>query len=350
MKKLLLIYFVATSYVSGLHAQSLSTFLETDSYGCYGLTISEDYLYVASSFNGKLFRKVVGATGNNYETFDIGGSGYRGICKAGNFIYIAKPANGSPGIYRYNLNGENSLESFVSLNHTCGLASRNSELYVSAANKIYMIDLNSSTPSLIQVADNVSGTSGFNGSTMGLKIYDDFLFVSDANGISKINLNTGNYEAEVVTNYTGSSFAKGSDNIFYLTNDNSVFELNSEAQTYSLLVTIDNFIGTYDIVFNDNSLFVTTLEGDYNKVAQIDLVSLSVQTSNIDKTLLFPNPANEYLNLTGFDLPSNITIITPNGQIVKSIKTENGKVDISDLETGVYFIRSENVYKKFIKK
>jgi hypothetical protein len=351
MKKQLLICFISVFCLTTLNAQTVSTFIETDSNGCSGLTIDEDFLYVVSSFSGNVFRKSLTSANSDYETFNIGASGYQGICKIGDFVYVSKPSNGAYGIYRFNPDAETiNLESFISLNSVFGLAKRNSELYFSSQDKIYKVDLNTSSPSSVEIAANIAGTSGFSGSTMGLKIYDDFLYFSDANGISRINLNSGNYELETITTYTGESFAKAGENTFYLTNDSAVYELNIQTQTYSLLVEIENFIGTYDIVFANNSLFVTTLEGDFNKVARIDLETLNTNSLVKEKDLLFPNPATGYITLSGFDPFENVTIVATNGQVIKSVKTENGTIDVSDLAAGVYFVKSKNVYRRFIKQ
>lgn len=191
MKKLLLALIIF--YFTSAEAQSVSTFMETSSYGCSRLTIDENFLYVVSSFSGKVHRKVLTSNDNTFETFNIGGSGYNSICKVGNFVYVSKPYNGSPGIYRFNPDaGSITLQSFLNLPDVFGLANRNSDLYFSASNKIYKVNISSSSPSFIQIADNISGSAGIAG-TIGLKVYWDYLYLSESTGISKINLISGNY-------------------------------------------------------------------------------------------------------------------------------------------------------------
>jgi hypothetical protein len=351
MKKLLLLCLLAAPHLISVHAQTASTFIETTSNGCSGLALDDDFLYVVSSFDGKVFRKNITSTTADYESFTTGASGYQGICKVGNFVYVSKPFNGVYGIYRFNPDATTvNFESFMSLNSVFGLAHRNSELYLSGSDKIYKIDVSASAPALVQIADNIAGTSGFNGSTMGLKVYDGFLYVSESTGISKINLDSGNYEKESITTYTGSSFAKGGDTTFYLTSNNGVYELDTATQTYSLLLEIEDFIGTFDIVFANNSLFVTTQEGDFNKVARIDLETLGTVKAEVQKALIFPNPATDFINVQGLGFAEDVSIINQRGQIVKSVKIGKNKIDISDLQAGIYFVKSNNVYSKFIKE
>lgn len=357
MKKKLFFYVIALSCISILKAQTISTFIETDEYGLSGLSIDEDFLYVVSAADSA-YRKNL--TTNNLDFFDLAfnGNGYYGysdICKVGNFIYVTKPYNGAYGIYRLNLSDDNPiLENFISVNNAFGLAKRNSELYVSASNKIYKIDLSAVNPSLIEIASDIIPNGSGNG-TIGLKVYDNFLYISQVSGISKIDLDSNNYELENITSFTGWGFAKGNEDTFYLTyNDNlnetgAIYELDISAQTYTLIVTIDGFIQTNDIEYVNNSLFVTTFEGESYKVIQVDLSSLSTNEFNRNDLLIYPNPANELLNLKGFE-SNKITIVNSFGQIIKSFKIENNQIDISDLKSGVYFIKTGNVYSKFIKK
>ena len=350
MKKILL--FLIVFYFTTAEAQIVSTFMETTSNGCYGLDINNNFLYVVSSFNGKVHRKDLNSNDNIFETFNIGGSGYNGVCKVGNFVYVSKPYNGSPGIYRFNPDsGSIILESFINLPNVFGLAHRNSELYFSASNKIYKVNLGSSaTP--IMIADNILGDAGFFNSTIGLKVYGDYLYVSESNGISKINLISGNYEKDSISIFSGNSFALGNNDKIYLTGGQEItgiYELNLQTQTYSLLTQISNFIGTYDIISYNNSLFVTTQEGDYNKVAKIDLSNLSSNDVNQIIPYIFPSLVDDFINLVGINNIESVKIINQNGQ-VKSVKVENAKIDVSDLSAGVYFIKTNDWVKKFIKK
>lgn len=350
MKKILL--YLIVCYFTSTEAQVVSTFMETTSFACSGLCTSNNFLYVVAS-NGKVHRKDMDTSGNLFETFDIGGSGYSGICKVGNFVYVSKWANGSPGIYRFNPDsGSINLESFISLPSVFGMASKDSELYFSATNKIYKVNLNSTPITPIIIANNILGTEGFNSSTIGLKVYGNYLYLSESTGISKINLISGNYEKELVTSFTGKSFALGNNNKIYTTGGSdftAVYQLDLQTQTNSILNQITNFIGTLDIVFSNNSLFVTTREGDYNKVAKIDLTNLGINNLNLKTPSIYPSLVDDFITLEGFENIESVKIINQNGQII-SVKVENSKINLSDLSTGIYYIRSNEWIRKFVKK
>ncbi|OQX77860.1 MAG: hypothetical protein B6D61_06540 [Bacteroidetes bacterium 4484_249] len=77
-----------------------------------------------------------------------------------------------------------------------------------------------------------------------------------------------------------------------------------------------------------------------------------------NKIKLFPNPANDYVNIELFSKAniSFIEIINLQGRIVKSQRVANNQntVDVRDLSKGVYLIRMQTgegvVMKKFIKQ
>ena len=350
MKKILLSLLFC--YFTIAKAQVITTFMETNSFGCGALCTSNNFLYVIAS-DGKVYRKDMDTGGNLFETFNIGGSGYSGICKVGNFVYVSKWSNGSPGIYKFNPDSANiNLESFISLPSVFGMAYKDSNLYFSATNKIYKVNLNSTTISPIIIANNILGTQGFNSSTIGLKVYGNYLYLSESNGISKINLISGNYEKELVTNYTGTSFALGNNNKIYTTGGldyTAVYQLDLQTQVNTVLSQITNFIGTLDIVFNNNSLYVTTSEGDFNKVARINLSNLSTYNLNKNELIIYPSLVDDFIILSGIENTKNVKVINQSGQII-SVKVENSKINVSNLSTGIYYIKTDEWVRKFVKK
>lgn len=346
MKKLLLASIIF--YFTSVEAQVASTFMETTTI-CDGLTIDENFLYVISE--GKLYRKVVTSTDNTFESFNIGGSGYSNITKMGNFVYITKPSNGPGGVYRFNPDAIIiTPQSYVAMSSVHGIAHRNSELYFGTTNKIYKVNTAASTPVPVIIANNILGSSTA-GYITGLKVYGDYLYVAEKTGISKINLVSGNYEKEKITAFTGTSFTIADNNKMYLTNELSlsgVYELDLQTNAYTFL-NIPNFIGSFDIVSFNNFLFVTAKEGDYRKVAKIDLSILSVGDIKKTDTHIFPNPADNFVNIVGQDSVESVEIINQNGQI-KSVNVKNNRIDVSDLTSGIYFIKTKDWTEKFIKK
>ena len=71
------LFFILQFFLLNSNAQNVTNFISTDFYGLSGLTIDQNYLYVVSS-NGVVLKKEISSLDStNFETYNIGGSGYR---------------------------------------------------------------------------------------------------------------------------------------------------------------------------------------------------------------------------------------------------------------------------------
>ena len=78
----------------------------------------------------------------------------------------------------------------------------------------------------------------------------------------------------------------------------------------------------------------------------------SAKISEEKSIQLYPNPADNFLHLTGIKQECDLVITDISGRTVKLLKNTNSEtIDISDLTTGLYFLRIENqgLVKKFMK-
>ena len=78
-------------------------------------------------------------------------------------------------------------------------------------------------------------------------------------------------------------------------------------------------------------------------------------TQKIVPGLVYPNPVKDYLNIsTSRESTGNVKITSASGALIRNIKIEKQRVDVSSLPTGVYFISIETekavIVKKFIKE
>jgi hypothetical protein len=76
-----------------------------------------------------------------------------------------------------------------------------------------------------------------------------------------------------------------------------------------------------------------------------------VENSNIK---IYPNPTTDYLTVTGVENAKEINISNVLGEKVMTLTTKDNKIDVSNLNNGVYFINmttNDKVYsQKFIKR
>jgi Secretion system C-terminal sorting domain len=112
--------------------------------------------------------------------------------------------------------------------------------------------------------------------------------------------------------------------------------------------------GNYYIGFHNNTPAATT--ATTNNFIFIDTFNVASSLSNdkFDATSvsLFPNPATDILNVTGVDGITSLVINDINGRTIKTVNNASS-INVSDLNTGVYFINiateNGNITKKFMK-
>ncbi len=137
-------------------------------------------------------------------------------------------------------------------------------------------------------------------------------------------------------------------NMFPDHNGTSVDFSSQTTQNINVPFTID---GSY---VKDNCEFVVFLQADPSQevmqAIKIDLSTIvSVHESSNETILrLYPNPSNDVVNFN-IDVNNNYSILDLTGKVIKAGYTKNS-INISELNTGVYFVKVEGnnkVYKLF---
>ena len=86
------------------------------------------------------------------------------------------------------------------------------------------------------------------------------------------------------------------------------------------------------------------LYGNYDAIVNSDCSSNgllgTVKAENLkDKISLFPNPAREYVTINNAETIENVTLYDVNGRTIKIINGVAKKIEISDMQSGIYFIK-----------
>ena len=68
------------------------------------------------------------------------------------------------------------------------------------------------------------------------------------------------------------------------------------------------------------------------------------------KTLIYPNPAHTFIFVKSKDNISDIKLFTANGKLILSKKNKSGKIDISHLSSGIYYMKIRKKIQKIIIK
>ncbi|MGZ4100214.1 MAG: T9SS type A sorting domain-containing protein, partial [Bacteroidia bacterium] len=132
----------------------------------------------------------------------------------------------------------------------------------------------------------------------------------------------------------------------------TTYTWNSGLTTSSVLIT-PTVTTTYSVTGGINScsgLAAIT-------VSVTDCTSLNSATNENKEIIIFPNPADDYLNLIikdNFDY-SVIELFGETGQLIRKIpaKKQDAKIDVSDLPNGFYFLKitanEKTLALKFLK-
>ncbi|NQU33035.1 MAG: T9SS type A sorting domain-containing protein, partial [Bacteroidetes bacterium] len=108
-----------------------------------------------------------------------------------------------------------------------------------------------------------------------------------------------------------------------------------------------------DLAARTTTVVVTAADGTeatYTIVFTVDNTGLDNSMST--KLTLYPVPASNVLNIKGMNGINSIEIINVVGNVVKrmNVESEMMSIDISNLSSGVYFIRANESTYRFIKK
>lgn len=105
-----------------------------------------------------------------------------------------------------------------------------------------------------------------------------------------------------------------------------------------------------------HTYYVTAVydEGESLPSNEVELLITSVENQMASSTILYPNPANDYVNISANIDILSITVYNHVGQIVttKTVENNHYKIDIANFENGAYFLQLETeegvISKRFI--
>lgn len=117
-----------------------------------------------------------------------------------------------------------------------------------------------------------------------------------------------------------------------------------------------------NVAFTPSSTVTYTVTGtNVNGCMDSDTITVQVNTctgineiTNNNALIIYPNPANTYLNLNGIDKKlSTVLLINMFGEVIRTIETDNKEfisINVENLSSGVYFIKVNDKCTKFIKE
>ncbi|WP_175620814.1 Vgb family protein [Chryseobacterium schmidteae] len=275
----------------------------------YGLAIKDNTLYI-SEFGGDKISKIdLSNTGIAPETVISNVNSPIGLEFIGNDLYIA--LEGENRVIKIDVTQASPQPTTV----TNALSPFEIEfvgdqLYISERfeGRIVRFDMNNSSAASEVVAQGLSYPSG-------LASHGKQLFIAEA-GASKIS--------KISTSVTNPTV--------------------SDAVTSSLLSYPSG------LLMRDNIMYITDFFA--NAIFKVDLASLSVSefSSTVQKNIkVYPNPATDKLNV--YNAPSKeYKIFDMTGRVINSGTLERNSINVSQLSSGNYILKTGEATTKFIKK
>ncbi|MFP9100521.1 T9SS type A sorting domain-containing protein [Flavobacterium sp. RHBU_24] len=351
MKKLLLaLIIIISAAAQAQDNENVFTALTTSGpYG--GILLDGEDLYVASEFNGEIYKIHAYSESNDYTAINSGGTGsmQTGLYKLGNDLYVNRWHDNA--VIKVSADGTGTPETIATIAHPEGLTGKNNKLYVTSGNKIFEVNL-ATTPAT--VATIIEGLDvAVSGPEIGLKIYDNYLYVSEINKISRINLDVQPYVKEtfVTLPFTPLSFTKAYENEFYATSNDytNLYIIFTDSGESTIFLTPDSL--TYptanDLVYDNGALFVACMEG--TNVMRVMAEVFATDSFSKPTLTVYPNPATNYIAINGLTIPEEATIINTLGQTVARYRAAQ-KYDVTVLPPGVYYLKLKDISLKFIKE
>jgi len=104
--------------------------------------------------------------------------------------------------------------------------------------------------------------------------------------------------------------------------------------------------------YTENNMIYLEITNAEGSIATFYDSQLSVDLFSKLHIKIYPNPASGYINIEAVDLIINqVQIYDINGKLVSEIKTDNSpKIDVTNLSSGIYFLRIETDEGSFSKK
>jgi len=320
--------------------------------------VNGNYAYYGTGMNVKL---IIADISNPSFPLQIGAKyfpqsngGIFGLAKNNNILYLAM---GGDGVYSVDItNNANPfvLDSIVIPNGQArDIITKANYAYVAHYDGLKIIDI--SNPANLNIIASVG--SGYN----SIDINNNFVFLGkNSGGVDVFNISNPFAPIPVfsIPNINGTAWdIKYSNNLIYLTTDNLGLFIYKIVNNSG--IEIANFPNTNNgqsfAVSVQDSLIL--LSGLINGVAILKYDSLGTVGINdrtqIDQLIIFPNPANNYIEFNqSNENISEIEITNINGvSVLKALcKNTTNRIDISNLPKGNYIVNFKNKKKIWQKK
>lgn len=308
-------------------------------------------LYVGYYYSDKVVK--FDLTNPNTPPIDVATGVNRpyGLAIKDNMLYISE--FGGNKISKVNLTNPNTAPEIVisNVNSPIGLEFIGNDLYVALEgdNKVAKIDVTQTSPQLIDVT--------YVSSPFEIEVVGSQLYITERFAGRLVRFELNNSSATNVIVAQGLSYPSG-----LTSNGKQLFIAEAGASKISKISTsvlnptvsdaVTSSLLDYPsgLLMHDNIMYITDFFA--NTIFKVDLANLSVsEFSSIGQKeiKIYPNPAIDKLNV--YNAPSKeYKIFDMTGRLINSGTLERNSINVSQLSSGNYILKTGEATTKFIKK
>lgn len=145
-----------------------------------------------------------------------------------------------------------------------------------------------------------------------------------------------------ITDETG--LASGSstvDSYLNITNDHNTSKSNATTDNFTKNTLVFTPTGSFIVIYVRSSLAVDSdHEVFFDNIELYETASLSVNDVFSSKISIYPNPANEFVQISTSETITGVEVYNLIGKkVISSSKLTNNKIDVSNLSKGVYVLK-----------
>jgi DNA-binding beta-propeller fold protein YncE len=323
----------ATEVVSGLN------------YFPNSLVVNGDYLYFANRTEDEIFRIDLTDTEPTVNEFVTGLDETRSLALNGNYLYVAD-GSFSTEIYRIDLTATMpTLESLglMGLSYVNGMVFIGNTMYISEhkdeGSRVSRVDLAATMPELESL-----GVEAMLVGVGGLALNGDYLYVANNDRVSKIDLTeTTPTLTNLVTGFSGISNLAFIGDYLYVCD--LILDKISRIDVTETMPTATNVLAEledpFGVFIEDNIMYFT----ERGAISKLDLTTLSVADipNELVNLSISPNPASDFLQVSGLKATEKYAIYNVLGAKIKSGEVSNNEeIEIRNLSKGLYFLKLES--------
>lgn len=321
-----------------------------------GLVINDGKLYISESGKNRVISIDIEANTNEITEVATGLIYPLGLEIYANDLLIAENDAAKLSIKNID-NTSTSVETFITFESPTidpyGLLIKDQTLYTSGVGGyLFEVDMSLSDPIAVPTLSRSDGT------VLNLIVFQDHLYYTESEiensmygSIKKVDLMSSNPESnQFIGNLDSPVGLTLANNHLYFSEPelNKIFRIDLSDANPSPVEVLSNLDGPGTLYIHDDFMYISQLD----KVSRVQLATLG--TSNIEKPqiTIYPNPTSDVLILGGIESETTYAIFSITGKKVKKGLTSDQKIDVNNLEQGLYFLELNNNNKiiKFLKE